>query len=109
MGDAQRIFYYHVPAATVSYTLFLINFIASIVFLQNRSEGADTLGQVDRQTLDIPPVLAAVPAIFVFLDVPINYMRRESASISWQRRKRLTWLPDASEKCYPPLQFDMIW
>lgn len=41
MGDAQRIFYYHVPAAIAAYTLFTINFIASLLFLWKRSEGAD--------------------------------------------------------------------
>src|SRR5437764_5591051 len=41
MGDAQRIFYYHVPAATAAYTLFIINFIASIIFLWRRNETAD--------------------------------------------------------------------
>lgn len=41
MGDAQRIFYYHVPAATAAYTLFFINFVASIIFIVKRSELAD--------------------------------------------------------------------
>jgi len=41
MGDAQRIFYYHVPAATVTYTLFFLNFVASILYLWKRSELAD--------------------------------------------------------------------
>ncbi|HEY6308723.1 MAG TPA: cytochrome C assembly protein, partial [Candidatus Angelobacter sp.] len=30
MGDAQRIFYYHVPAATAASLLFWTNFLASI-------------------------------------------------------------------------------
>ncbi|HEY6254022.1 MAG TPA: cytochrome c biogenesis protein CcsA, partial [Candidatus Angelobacter sp.] len=37
----QRIFYYHVPAATCAYTLFFINFVASILYLWKRSEKAD--------------------------------------------------------------------
>src|SRR5947209_1861359 len=41
MGDAQRIFYYHVPAATAAYILFFINFVASIVFLIKRNDIAD--------------------------------------------------------------------
>lgn len=41
MGDAQRIFYYHVPAATVAYTLFFCNFLASIIYLMKRSQKAD--------------------------------------------------------------------
>jgi heme exporter protein C len=30
MGNVQRIFYVHVPAATVAFTLLLVNIIASI-------------------------------------------------------------------------------
>src|SRR5437879_1411402 len=41
MGDVQRIFYYHVPAAICAYTLFFVNFLASIVYLWKRSERAD--------------------------------------------------------------------
>ena len=41
MGDVQRIFYYHVPAATAAYTLFFINFVASIFYLARRSPAAD--------------------------------------------------------------------
>src|SRR5258708_23784948 len=41
MGNVQRIFYYHVPAATCAYSLFLVNFVASIIFLWKRSAIAD--------------------------------------------------------------------
>jgi len=41
MGDAQRIFYYHVPAATAAYSLFFVNFVASIIYLWKRSPRAD--------------------------------------------------------------------
>jgi heme exporter protein C len=41
MGDAQRIFYVHVPAAAAGFTLFFFNFIASVVFLWKRSKKAD--------------------------------------------------------------------
>lgn len=41
MGEVQRIFYYHVPAATCAYTLFFINFVASILFLWKRADIAD--------------------------------------------------------------------
>jgi len=41
MGDAQRIFYYHVPAATAAYSLFFVNFAASIIYLLKRSARAD--------------------------------------------------------------------
>jgi len=43
MGDVQRIFYVHVPAATVAFTLFFVNFLASIFYLWNRSPRADAL------------------------------------------------------------------
>ena len=33
MGNVQRIFYYHVPSAWTAFVLFLINFVASIVYL----------------------------------------------------------------------------
>ena len=41
MGEAQRIFYYHVPAATAAYSLFFVNFVASIAFLWRRTSAAD--------------------------------------------------------------------
>jgi heme exporter protein C len=43
MGDVQRIFYVHVPAATVAFTLFFVNFLASIYYLWKRSAKADAL------------------------------------------------------------------
>ncbi|HZU30504.1 MAG TPA: cytochrome c biogenesis protein CcsA [Candidatus Angelobacter sp.] len=43
MGDVQRIFYVHVPAATVGFTLFFVNFIASLAYLWKRSPKADAL------------------------------------------------------------------
>jgi heme exporter protein C len=43
MGDAQRIFYYHVPAATAAQILFGINFLASVWYLWKRSSMADAL------------------------------------------------------------------
>lgn len=46
MGDVQRIFYYHVPSAWTAFLLFAINFIASIVYLANRSSKADAIAVV---------------------------------------------------------------
>jgi heme exporter protein C len=43
MGDAQRIFYYHVPAATAASLLFWTNFAASIWYLWKRSPIADAI------------------------------------------------------------------
>ncbi len=41
MGDVQRIFYYHVPAAITGFSMFFINFVASIVYLWKRNQRAD--------------------------------------------------------------------
>src|SRR5215813_1761708 len=43
MGDVQRIFYYHVPSAWTAFILFVINFVASIVYLIKRSVKADAV------------------------------------------------------------------
>src|SRR5207302_4852755 len=43
MGEVQRIFYYHVPSAWTPFLLFLVNFVASVVYLLNRSDKADML------------------------------------------------------------------
>jgi heme exporter protein C len=48
-GDAQRIFYYHVPAAMAAYTLFFINFVASLLFLLRRSERSDAWAAVSAE------------------------------------------------------------
>src|SRR5438876_717939 len=46
MGDVQRIFYYHVPSAWTAFVLFLINFVASIVYLIRRNAKADNVALV---------------------------------------------------------------
>lgn len=46
MGNVQRIFYYHVPSAWVAFELFLINFLASVVYLIRRNAKADILALV---------------------------------------------------------------
>jgi heme exporter protein C len=46
MGEVQRIFYYHVPSAWTAFLLFLVNFVASVVYLVNRSDKADMLALV---------------------------------------------------------------
>lgn len=43
MGDVQRIFYCHVPAAMAGFTLFFANFLASAYYLWKRSPRADAL------------------------------------------------------------------
>src|ERR1700731_27819 len=49
MGDVQRIFYYHVPSAWTAFLLFLINFVASIVYLTRRNPKADILALVSAE------------------------------------------------------------
>src|SRR5690242_14194911 len=46
MGNVQRIFYYHVPSAWVAFELFLINFVASVIYLIKRSAKADIVALV---------------------------------------------------------------
>ncbi|HEV3206721.1 MAG TPA: cytochrome C assembly protein, partial [Terriglobales bacterium] len=49
MGDVQRIFYYHVPSAWTAFTLFLINFVASILYLVRRNPEADIVALVSAE------------------------------------------------------------
>src|SRR6267142_1286171 len=47
MGDIQRIFYYHVPSAWVSFLCFFANFLASVAYLASlRSSGPRTARMV---------------------------------------------------------------
>jgi heme exporter protein C len=46
MGEVQRIFYYHVSSAWTAFLLFLINFVASIVYLGTRNSKADAVAAV---------------------------------------------------------------
>jgi heme exporter protein C len=43
MGDAQRIFYFHVPSAWVGFLAFFVVFVASILFLTRRERRWDAL------------------------------------------------------------------
>lgn len=43
MGDAQRIFYFHVPSAWIGFFAFFVVFIASILFLWKRERRWDAL------------------------------------------------------------------
>jgi heme exporter protein C len=49
MGDVQRIFYYHVPSAWTAFLLFMINFVASVVYLVRRNVKADILALVSAE------------------------------------------------------------
>jgi heme exporter protein C len=43
MGDAQRIFYFHVPSAWIGFLAFFVVFIASLMFLRTRERRWDAL------------------------------------------------------------------
>jgi heme exporter protein C len=43
MGDAQRIFYFHVPSAWIGFLAFFVVFVASILFLWKRERKWDVL------------------------------------------------------------------
>ncbi len=45
-GDVYRIIYYHVPSAWTAFLLFLINFVASIIYLIRRNPKADIVALV---------------------------------------------------------------
>jgi heme exporter protein C len=49
MGNVQRIFYYHVPSAWTAFLLFLINFVASIVYLIRRNPASDMIALVSAE------------------------------------------------------------
>src|SRR5215470_19164054 len=49
MGDVQRIFYYHVSSAWTAFLLFLINFVASIVYLVRRDAKSDIVALVSAE------------------------------------------------------------
>ena len=44
MGDLQRIFYFHVPAAVAGMTAFAVNFFASIMYVLRKNRRWDNLG-----------------------------------------------------------------
>jgi heme exporter protein C len=43
MGDAQRIFYFHVPSAWIGFAAFFVVFVASVMFLWKRERRWDAL------------------------------------------------------------------
>lgn len=49
MGDVQRIFYYHVPSAWTAFLMFLINFVASLLYLIRRDSKSDIVALVSAE------------------------------------------------------------
>ena len=50
MGDLQRIFYFHVPAAFAGITAFAVNFTASIMYIVRKDRRWDNLGVAAAET-----------------------------------------------------------
>jgi len=49
MGNVQRIFYFHVPSAMVSFLAFFICFLASLAYLFTRRRGLDITAQASAE------------------------------------------------------------
>ena len=49
MGDAQRIFYFHVPSAWIGFLAFFVVFLASLLFLRTRQRRWDALAQASAE------------------------------------------------------------
>lgn len=43
MGDLQRIFYFHVPAAIAGFTAFAVNFVSSLIYIGRKNRWWDAL------------------------------------------------------------------
>src|SRR3990170_4339775 len=78
MGNAQRIFYVHVPSAWVGYLAFAVVFGASIgyLFTRRRSFDLPAYGGVGSQAARF----AAVLGVIGFLDIPLIHL-----SVVWWR------------------------
>ena len=50
MGDIQRIFYFHVPAAITGLTAFALNFVASLMYVFRKNRWWDTLALSSAET-----------------------------------------------------------
>lgn len=81
MLDSQRIFYIHVPAAIAAYTLFTINFVASVLFLIKRKPAADVWAKVSAE-------VGLVFATVVLITGPI--WARYAWGTWWNWQPRLT-------------------
>jgi heme exporter protein C len=63
MGDLQRIFYFHVPAAIAGLTAFAVNFVASLIYLIKKDRRWDglALSAAEIGTMFIAMVLVTGP------------------------------------------------
>jgi len=63
LGDVQRVFYFHVPIAVMSFLAFFIVFVASIVYLVTRSPAWDRLAQASAEVGVVFVTLALITGV----------------------------------------------
>ena len=63
LGQVQRIFYFHVPIAVMSFLAFLVVFLASVVFLVKRSPGWDRLAHASAEVGVVFVTLALITGV----------------------------------------------
>ncbi len=83
MGDAQRIFYFHVPSAWVAFLAFFIVFLASLMYLWRRERRWDAVAQSAAE-------IGVVFATLVLLTGPIWAKKAWGAFWVWDARLTTT-------------------
>jgi len=63
LGDVQRIFYFHVPMAIMSFLAFFVVFVASILYLARRDQQWDRLAHAAAETGVVYVTLALLTGI----------------------------------------------
>ena len=63
MGQVQRIFYFHVPIAVMSFLAFFVVFLASVVFLVRRTPVWDRLAHASAEVGVVFVTLALITGV----------------------------------------------
>ena len=63
LGDVQRVFYFHVPIAVMSFLAFFLVFVASIAYLVKRNPAWDRLAQASAEVGVVFVTLALVSGV----------------------------------------------
>ena len=63
LGDVQRVFYFHVPIAIMSFLAFFLVFVASIAYLIKRTPGWDRLAQASAEVGVVFVTLALITGV----------------------------------------------
>ncbi len=63
LGDIQRVFYFHVPIAVMSFLAFFLVFVASIAYLVKRSPAWDRLAQASAEVGVVFVTLALITGV----------------------------------------------